>query len=125
MRKSIMFLILLVLSIPLLAQQDSTAYPMPGSIIDIFSDLKGWFASTATVAGLSIFLTLGLGKIWKDISKIAKQIVAVVIALALVIIGNIANMGFMADFNVLSTIVYGLVIGFMANGWYDLKNAVK
>ena len=120
-----MFLILLVLSIPLLAQQDSTAYPMPGSIIDIFSDLKGWFASTATVAGLSIFLTLGLGKIWKDMSKIAKQIVAVAIALALVIIGNLANMGFMADFNVLSTIVYGLVIGFMANGWYDLKNAVK
>ena len=36
-------------------------------------------------------------------------------------IGNLVNIGFMAEFNVVTTIVYGLVTGFMANGLYALR----
>lgn len=124
MKKMIVF-VMLLFPIMLLAQQDSTQYPVPGSIMDIFADLKGWFASTATVAGLTIFLTLAVGKIWKTMTAIMKQIVAVVIAIILMFAGNIANIGFMAEFTTMTTIVYGLVVGFMANGLYDLKNVTK
>ena len=113
--------------IVLIAQQDSTVVvnsdiPVPGSIIDVFKDLQGWFGSTTAVAGLTIFITLIISNLWKSISKIMKQVVAIIIAMALIIGGNLANFGFMAEFNWLSTIIYGLVTGFMANGLYDLKN---
>ena len=126
--KKMFYLMVLILAVPLLviAQVDSTAYPQPGSVIDIFTDLKGWLGSSTTVAGLTIFLTaLVTSLVWKTATKIAKQILAVLISLALVVIGNVANIGFMAEFTIASTIIYGLVIGFMANGLYDAKNVLK
>jgi hypothetical protein len=123
--KKLLFLLAVMFPIVLIAQQDSTMVndiPVPGSIIDVFKDLQGWFGSTTAVAGLTIFITLIISNLWKSISKIMKQVVAIVVAMALIIGGNLANFGFMADFNWLSTIVYGLVTGFMANGLYDLKN---
>ena len=123
--KKLLFLLIL-LPVAVIAQQDTTAViPVPGGIIDIFADLQGWFASTAAVAGVTIFLTLMVAKVWKTITAIWKQIVALAIALVLIIVGNLANIGFMADFNWVSTIVYGLITGFIANGWYDLKNVTK
>ena len=123
--KKLLFLLIL-LPVAVIAQQDTTAViPVPGGIIDIFADLQGWFASTAAVAGVTIFLTLMVAKVWKTITAIWKQIVALAIALILIAVGNLANIGFMAEFNWLSTIVYGLITGFIANGWYDLKNVTK
>jgi len=125
MKMLVMFLLVFV-PVALFGQvQDSTAYPIPGTIFNIFADLNYWLSSTATVAGVTIFLTLIVSRAWTTITAIWKQIVALVIALILTIIGNIVNIGFMADFNVISTIVYGIVIGFMANGLYDLKNIQK
>ncbi len=124
-----MFPVLLLAQDSIIAVQDTVIgdpdIPVPGGIIDIFADLQGWFASTAAVAGLTIFFTLLVTKLWKTISPIFKQAVALVIALVLMIAGNLANIGFMADFNWLSTVVYGLMVGFVANGWYDLKNVAK
>jgi hypothetical protein len=122
--KKFLFLILLLIPVMAFAQPDSTAYPQPGSIFDIFSDLNYWLSSTATVAGLTIFLTLLVAKFWKTITAIWKQVVALLIAVVLMIAGNLANIGFMAEFSWLTTVVYGLVTGFMANGLYDLKNAI-
>lgn len=122
--KTLAIFILLLIPAALAAQPDSTAYPQPGSIFDIFSDLNYWLSSTATVAGLTIFLTLLVAKFWKTITAIWKQVVALVIAIVLMVAGNLANIGFMAEFTWLTTIVYGLVVGFMANGLYDLKNAI-
>lgn len=120
------FLVFLLLMIPFaLFAQESEPYPTPVTIIDIFTDLNYWLSSTATVAGLTIFLTLMVSKVWKEITAIWKQIVSLVIALLIMVIGNVVNIGFMAEFNVVSTIVYGLVVGFMANGLYDLKNIAK
>jgi len=115
-------LLLLILPAALCAQPDSTAYPQPGSVFDIFADLNYWLSSTATVAGLTIFLTLIVSKFWKTITAIWKQVVALVISVVLMFAGNLANIGFMAEFTTVTTIVYGLVVGFMANGLYDLKN---
>ena len=123
--KKLLFLLAVMFPIVLIAQQDSTMVndiPVPGSIIDVFKDLQGWFGSTTAVAGLTIFITLIISNLWKTISKIMKQVVAIIVAMALIIGGNLANFGFMAEFNWLSTIIYGLVTGFMANGLYDLKN---
>lgn len=123
--KKWILLFLIMIPVALFAQQDSTAIPVPGSIADIFTDLQGWFASTSAVAGLAIFFTVLVTKIWKTITPILKQAVALIIALILMAIGNVANIGFMAEFDWLTTIVYGLVVGFMANGLYDLKNVSK
>lgn len=119
-------LLLLVILIPVAVfGQETEPYPQPGNIFDIISDLNYWLSSTATVAGLTIFLTLLVATVWKTMTAIIKQIVALAIALILMAVGNVLNIGFMAEFNVVSTIVYGLVVGFMANGLYDLKNIAK
>jgi len=124
--KTILMLLLLMIPVAIFGQPDSTGnYPQPGSIFDIFSDLNYWLSSTATVAGLTIFLTVLVTKLWKTITAFWKQIVALIIALVLMAIGNLVNIGFMAEFNVVTTVVYGLVTGFMANGLYDLKNIAK
>jgi len=124
--KKIIFFLLLLLPVTLFGQvQDSTGFPQPGSIFDIFADLNYWLSSTATVAGLTIFLTLIVSRFWKTITSIWKQVVALIIAVLLMVIGNVVNIGFMAEFNWITTIVYGLVTGFMANGLYDLRNVSK
>lgn len=126
MKKLLMLLGMLFISILVFCQQDSTEIPVPGSIIDIFTDLRSWFASSYGVAGLTIFFTLLIAeKLWKTITKVWKQVVALGIALLLMAGGNIANIGFMAEFDVFTTIAYGITIGFVANGVYDLKNFVK
>ena len=125
MKKLFLFLLILMAGAPMLFGQepaDTTAIPVPGSIMDIFTDLNGWFASTTAVAGLTIFFTLMVGKLWKGMTAIWKQAIALAIALILMTLGNIFNFGFMAKFDVLTTIVYGLVTGFTANGLYDLRN---
>jgi len=121
------FLMLLLLMIPLVifAQDTSEQLPQPDSIFDIISELNYWLSSTATVAGLTVFFTLLVAKIWTTMTAIIKQGVAIVIALILMAAGNLLNIGFMADFNVMSTLAYGLVVGFMANGLYDLKNIAR
>lgn len=126
--KKLFLLLLAMIPLMLLAQQDTTGLatdiPVPGSFIDVFSDLQGWFASTTAVAGLTIFITLFVAKL-TPLSAIWKQVVALIIALILMAVGNMANIGFMADFNVVSTVVYGIVTGFVANGLYDLKNVAR
>ena len=124
-----LFVFLILLPVAAIAQVDSTAVtpviPVPGNVMDIFADLKGWFASTTAVAGLTIFLTLTVAKFWKTITPIWKQVVALILAMLLMAAGNVANFGFMAEFTWPTTLVYGLVVGFMANGLYDLKNLTK
>jgi Na+/melibiose symporter-like transporter len=125
MKKIIMLLFILIPVCVIGQVQDSTQYPQPGSVFDIFSDLNYWLSSTATVAGLTIFLTLLVSKFWKTITSIWKQVVAVLISVVLMFVGNLANIGFMAEFTILSTVIYGIVTGLMANGLYDLKNITK
>ena len=125
MKKALWIFSLLLIPLVLFCQQDSTAFPVPGSIVDIFTDLKFWFASSYGIAGLTVFFTLMVSRFWKTINAIWKQIVAIAIALVLMIGGNLANLGFMSDFDALTTIAYGITIGFVANGVYDLKNILK
>jgi len=126
--KKVLFLFILLLAIPFLiiAQVDSTGYEQPGSLLDLLTNLKIWLATPVAVAGATIFLTYLLGTVWKNVTKVIKQIVSVLIALALVVIGNLLNWGFMAEFNVIYTISYGIIIGFMANGWFILgRNIIR
>jgi hypothetical protein len=122
-----LFLFIFLLAIPFLiiAQVDSTGYEQPGSFLDILTNFKVWLATPAAVAGVTIFLTWQLGLWWKTITKVVKQISAIVIALIVVTIGNLLNWGFMAEFDVPSTISYGIIIGFMANGWFVLGKNIK
>ena len=50
-----------------------------------------------------------------------KQVVAWIIAILLLVIGNLVNMGFMAELTWLHTIVYGIAAGFISNGIFDLE----
>jgi hypothetical protein len=131
MKKFFMFFMLLMVPIMVFCQMDSTAVanptiPVPTDIISVFADLKGWFASTTGIAGLTIFFTVMVSKLWTTIPAIWKQVIAIGIALLLMTIGNLANFGFMAEFNWISTITYGLMVGFTANGLYDAgKNLAK
>jgi len=47
--------------------------------------------------------------------------VAWIIAILLLVVGNLVNMGFMAELNWLHTIAYGIAAGFISNGIFDLE----
>ena len=121
MKRFILFLSLLLL-IPFTAfGQDPT---VPTTWGEVITNFNVWFGTLAGIAAVTVFVAgffntlLGIGK------KIWRQIVSWIVAVILVFAGSIFNIGFIADFPWLTTLVYGLAAGLVANGMFDI-NIVK
>ena len=117
MKKLMMFFALMfVLILPTFGQ----AIEPPTDWLQVFANINLWLASLAGVAAVTVFLAAFVNTLLKT-SGFVKQIVAWVIAILLLVIGNLVNMGFMAELNWLHTIVYGIAAGFISNGIFDLE----
>lgn len=117
MKKLMMFFALMfVLILPTFGQ----AIEPPTDWLQVFANINLWLASLAGVAAVTVFLAAFVNTLLKT-SGFVKQIVAWVIAILLLVIGNLVNMGFMAELNWLHTIVYGVAAGFISNGIFDLE----
>ena len=117
MKKLMMFFALMfVLILPTFGQ----AIEPPTDWLQVFANINLWLASLAGVAAVTVFLAAFVNTLLKT-SGFVKQIVAWIIAILLLVVGNLVNMGFMAELNWLHTIVYGVVAGFISNGIFDLE----
>jgi hypothetical protein len=117
MKKVFMFLFLL-LAVPI-AMFAQVIEP-PTNWVELFANLNTWLASLSGVAAVTVFLTAAVNTLFKT-TGFWKQLVAWVIAIILLVAGNLLNIGFMAQLNWLNTIIYGVAAGFIANGIFDLE----
>ena len=108
-------LILMLLSIPVIAQ----VIEPPVGWLDLFAGIDKWLGSLAGIAAVTVFLAAAVNTLLKT-KGFMKQLVAWLIAIILLVIGNLANIGFMAEFSWLNTIIYGVAAGFLSNGIFDL-----
>ena len=108
---------LMFLSAMIYAQVDSTG-TTPGQPFTF--DFNAWVATLSTVAATAVFLGAFLIQIFKVTVKIWKQIIVWLVAIALTVLGNLFNIGFASDFPWLTTIIYGLASGLVANGIFDI-----
>lgn len=91
----------------------------PTNWLDLFANINTWLASLAGIAAVTVFLAAAVNTLLKT-TGFLKQLVAWIIAIVLLIAGNFLNMGFMAELNLLHTLIYGVAAGFLANGIFDL-----
>ena len=108
--------VFLILSIPLVAQVVSP----PTDWLDLFANVDTWLGSLVGIAAVTVFLTAAVNTLLKVQKGWIKQVVAMIVSLVLLGIGNVINMGFMAELNLWHTIVYGLAGGLLANGIFDI-----
>ena len=115
MKKLIFVLFLMLLSIPIIAQ----VIEPPVGWLDLFAGIDKWLGSLAGIAAVTVFLAAAVNTLLKT-KGFVKQLVAWIIAIILLVIGNLVNMGFMAELSWLNTIIYGIAAGFLANGIFDM-----
>lgn len=114
--KKLFFALFMLLSIPLFAQEVNP----PTDWLDLFANFNTWLASLAGVAAVTVFLAGAVNTLFNT-TGFVKQLVAWIIAIVLLIAGNLVNLGFMADLSWLHTIIYGVAAGFIANGIFDIE----
>ena len=112
-----MFLILtFALIVPTFGQ---TVEP-PVNWLDLLANINVWLASLAGVAAVTVFLAGFVNTLLK-FEGFIKQLTAWVVATIIIVIGNLLNMGFMAELNIWNTLIYGLAAGLIANGIFDIE----
>jgi hypothetical protein len=118
MKKSIMFFMMMfALILPTFGQ--SIEPQPPSDWLSLFANINVWLGSLAGIAAVTVFLAATMNKLFK-FEGFIKQVTAWVIAILLMVIGNLVNLGFMAEMNWLHTIIYGVAAGFISNGIFDI-----
>lgn len=125
MKKAIMFLfVLMAIPIAILAQEPTDP---PAGWGEVFSNPALWLGSFAGVSLLTAFLAAFLNGLFKIVNKFPKQLCAWLIAIAIVLIGDFANIKIVYtwDFPVWLAILHGLAAGLASNGWFDIPTLKK
>ena len=116
MKKSMMFFVMMfALLIPAFGQ----SVEAPTDWLAMFSSINVWLGSLAGIAAVTVFLAAELNKLLK-LEGFWKQLMAWIVAILLMVVGNLVNMGFMAELDWMHTIVYGIAAGFVSNGIFDI-----
>jgi hypothetical protein len=125
MKKMIVFLLmLLAIPVALLAQEPTTP---PTGWGDIFSNPALWLGSFAGVSLLTAFLATFVNGLLKLEKNFPKQLCAWLVAIAIVLIGDLANIKLVYtwDFPVWLAVLHGLASGLASNGWFDIPTLKK
>ena len=117
MKKSMFLIVMMFFALIPIAFGQSVEPPTDW--LGLFASINVWLGSLAGIAAVTVFLAAAVNKLFK-FEGFWKQLTAWVIAIVLMIVGNLVNMGFMAEMNWLHTIVYGVAAGFISNGIFDL-----
>jgi len=115
--KKVMFvcaIMIALLTVPLLAfSQDVNP---PENVIDLITQLNVYMASLAGIAAMSAFLGSLILGLFKPPKGFVRMIIVWVISIVIMILSNVFNYGFAAEFTWFACILYGLGAGLAANG---------
>jgi hypothetical protein len=119
MKRMLLFaLLVLAACLPLMAQ-DVPPTP-PADWGDIIMNPSKWFVDFGAVSMLTAFLaTFAIGLL-RVTNKFVKQLVAWLVAIALLVATDLLNWGYAADFPILLAVVHGFAAGLAANGIFDI-----
>jgi hypothetical protein len=79
-----------------------------------------WFASFSLTIAATIGLAAGINTLLKT-SGFVKQLISWLTGILLLVVGNLLNIGFMAELNWFHTFAYGLGTALVANGVFDIE----
>ena len=116
------FAVLLFTAVAVMAQNvpDSIPVPLPpGDWTEVVFNVKAWFASFGGIAVLTAFVAAFLNGILQA-KGFVKQLVAWAVAIALGVVSNLVNFGYMADYPILQSVVHGFMAGLAANGVFKI-----
>lgn len=112
MKKFVLFIALIFVPIVIFAQEIEP----PENWGDIFGDINKWLSELGAVAAATSFIAkylmgwIGIVKRWMKIT------IPWVIAIAIVIGADLANVGYMAEMPIHIAALHGLAAGIIANG---------
>ena len=92
----------------------------PTNWLELFASINVWLGSLAGVSAVTVFLAAVLNTLFNT-RGFWKQVIAWLVAIVIIVIGNFANIGFMAELNWVNTIIYGVAAGFVSNGFFDIE----
>jgi hypothetical protein len=121
--KKLFFFLFLLLPTVLMAQQDSTVVvtPLPpNNIWDVLMNFNYWIGSFPAMVVAVTFVAALLNGIFKVTVNIWKQVVAWTLMVVAVVVTDILNIGFAAEFPIGLAVLTGLVGGLAANGVFDI-----
>ena len=133
--KKLWIFILMLIPLALVAQQDSTVVvidpvtpPLPENPWDLILNFDKYIISFPGIAVAATFLAALLNGLIGVAKKFLRQLVAW--GTALVLLGglNLLNIGYVAEFTLIQTVLHGFFAGLVANGLFDiptLNNILK
>ena len=83
-------------------------------------DINAVFATLSGLAAGSVIISALFIKWFKAIKSWVRQVISWLVPIALMVVGNLLNLGFMSEFTWLMTVAYGLGAGLISNGIYDV-----
>lgn len=112
--------LLLFMNTDLFAQMNEDPVVPPQSWTDVLINLKGWFASFAGVAALTAFVAAFLNGLLKITKSFARQLIAWGVGIVLLVVTDLFNFGYAAEFPIWLAIIHGFAIGLASNGLFDI-----
>lgn len=92
----------------------------PASVIELLANLNTYLGSMVGVAAMATFLGALLNGLLKVTKTFVKQLVVWLVAIATLVIANLVNMGYAAEFTIWQSLLHGLGAGLVANGIFDI-----
>lgn len=114
-----MFFLLLV-PIVILAQEPIEPTNPPMSWGDFLSNPMIWFASFGGVALLTSFIAAFFNGLLKVVKSFHKQLISWAVGILILIVTDLINFGYAAEFPLLLALAHGFAAGLAANGMYDI-----
>lgn len=115
--KRVIFILILLLSPLLLMAQEPE---VPADLSTLLSNLSHFVESLAGLAGIVIFVSAIINTVLKIIKKWPKLLVALGVAIILALLTNLLNLGLFASATWLETIFWGIGLGVVAGGIFDI-----
>lgn len=117
MKRIILFCVLLLLIPITIIAQD---IPPPQSWEDILINPAQWFTNFGTFALLTAFIATFVNGLLNIVKKWPRQMVAWGVAIILLVVTDLLNWGYAAEFPILLAVIHGFGAGLAANGVFNI-----
>lgn len=117
MKKFLVFALLMAfIAVPVFSQDVEP----PTGWLEVIENFSSWFGLFAGLAALGTFVSGFFNGLLKVTNGFVRQLIAWAVCILLALLGNLVNLGFLAESGWLITVIYGLGAGLAANGIFDV-----